>query len=592
MIDVENVTFEYIRRDEDGNVSEIVEAVKNLSLQVQPGEFIGVLGCNGSGKSTFAKLLNALLEPSEGVITVSGMDTSDNDHVWKIRKNTGMVFQNPDNQIIGTVVEEDIAFGPENLGLESEEIEQRVQEALKTVGMAAYYQESPSHLSGGQKQRIAIAGVLAMHPKSIIFDEATAMLDPQGRKEVLQAVHLLNQEQNITIIYITHDMEEVIEADRLVVMHEGKLVMEGTPRELFGQGDQLKQYGLTVPLVTEVAGRLHQAGIDCAKDILYPKELTQEINRLKAKSQISKHSQTLVSSQNDLKKVGKSDIEATLTGLVLDHVTYEYNPHTIYCHTALKDINLAINKGEFIGIIGHTGSGKSTLIQQMNGLLKPTAGNIFYEGKDIYEKGYSRTYLREKVGLVFQYPEHQLFADTVYEDVAFGPKNLKLPLLEVQQRAFQAIKAVGFEDNIYDLSPFELSGGQKRRVAIAGVLAMKPDFLILDEPAAGLDPIGRKNLLEMLKDLNQEGMTIILISHNMEEIAEYAKRIIVMDQGTIALDGKTEEVFQQQEQLQALGLDIPIATKLLQELRAAGHPVNPRLYRLQDVIKELVRYLT
>ena len=592
MIDAENVTFEYIRRDEDGNVSEIVEAVKNLSLQVQPGEFIGVLGCNGSGKSTFAKLLNALLEPSEGVIIVSGMDTSDNDHVWSIRKNMGMVFQNPDNQIIGTVVEEDVAFGPENLGLEPEEIEQRVQEALETVGMSAYCQGSPNRLSGGQKQRITIAGVLAMHPKCIIFDESTAMLDPQGRKEVLQAVRLLNQEQNITIIYITHDMEEVIEADRLVVMHQGRLVMEGTPREIFGQGDQLKQYGLAVPFVTEIAGRLHQAGIDCAKDILYPKELTREINRLKAKSQISKHSQMPVLPQNDLKKVEKSDIEATLTGLVLDHVTYEYNPHTIYSHTALKDINLAINKGEFIGIIGHTGSGKSTLIQQMNGLLKPTAGNIFYEGKDIYEKGYSRTYLREKIGLVFQYPEHQLFADTVYEDVAFGPKNLKLPLLEVQQRAFQAIKAVGFEDNIYDLSPFELSGGQKRRVAIAGVLAMKPDFLILDEPAAGLDPIGRKNLLEMLKDLNQEGMTIILISHNMDEIAEYTKRVIVMDQGTIAWDGRTEDVFQQQEQLQALGLDIPIATKLLQELRAAGHPVNPRLYRLQDVIKELVRYLT
>ena len=234
MIEAQNVTFEYIRRDEDGNVSEIVEAVKNLSLQIQPGEFVGILGRNGSGKSTFAKMLNALLEPTEGSITISGMDTKDSDQTLNIRKKAGMVFQNPDNQIIGIMVEEDVAFGPENLGVVTKEIISRVTEALETVGMTAFREASPNRLSGGQKQRVAIAGVLAMQPRCIIFDESTSMLDPQGRREVLQAAHELNRKQNITILFITHDMDEVIEADRVVVIHEGSLVMEGTPQAVAG----------------------------------------------------------------------------------------------------------------------------------------------------------------------------------------------------------------------------------------------------------------------------------------------------------------------------------------------------------------------
>ena len=255
-------------------------------------------------------------------------------------------------------------------------------------------------------------------------------------------------------------------------------------------------------------------------------------------------------------------------------------------------MNLAIGKGEFIAIIGHTGSGKSTLIQQMNGLLQPTQGTIYYKGQDIYDKGVNRTNLREKVGLVFQYPEYQLFAETVLKDVCFGPKNLGLPLLEIQQRAFQAIEAVGLTDAVYDLSPFELSGGQKRRVAIAGVLAMKPDYLILDEPVAGLDPAGRRELLEMLRSLNEQGMTIILVSHNMEDVAEYARRIIVMEQGGIVLDGAVSEIFQNGDYLQELGLDIPQVTRLMMQLSREGHGVNPGLYQMEDAVKELAAYLS
>lgn len=592
MIKAEQVTFEYFRRDEDGNVSEIVEAVKGLSLHVKPGEFIGILGQNGSGKSTFARLLNALLVPSEGSITIAGFNSSDSDNTWEIRKRAGMVFQNPDNQIIGTMVEEDTAFGPENLGVDTNEIEVRVAEALESVGMTAYRQQSPNHLSGGQKQRVAIAGVLAMHPKCIIFDESTAMLDPQGKREVLNAVRILNQEQKITILFITHDMDEVVLADRIVVMHQGELVMEGTPREVYGKAGQLAEYGLVPPRLLELSRRLRQNGIEFSKGLMNPGEFISEVNRVKAQVSLRGREPDPVSIAIEPKALEPSMESAMIHGLVLDHISFHYNPNTIYASHALDDVSLTISKGEFIAIIGHTGSGKSTLIQQLNGLLKPTDGQIYYEGMDIYDKGYDRTYLREKVGLVFQYPEYQLFAETVLKDVSFGPHNLKLPLLEVQQRAFQAIKAVGLSDDIYDFSPFELSGGQKRRVAIAGVLAMKPDFLILDEPVAGLDPAGRIDLLEMLKALHEEGMTIIMVSHNMEDVAEYAKRVLVMDQGRIIYDDTVEEVFRKDKELQALGLDIPFTAQLMKDLKANGHAVRTDIYNMEDAATELTRYLS
>ena len=595
MIKTDHVSFEYFRRDDDGNVSEIVETVNALSLQVQEGEFIGILGENGSGKSTFAKLLNALLEPTEGSILIAGMDTADQENVWKIRKQTGMVFQNPDNQIIGTVVEEDVAFGPENLGIETNQIIKRVTEALEIVGMTAYRLQSPNRLSGGQKQRVAIAGVLAMHPQCIIFDESTAMLDPKGREEVLNAARLLNKKQKITILYITHDMDEVIDADRIVVIHKGKLVLEGTPREIFSKGRSLQEYGLVLPRMTELAYRLNECGIDFSNTVLDQKEFVDEVNRRKAYAKLRDKDPGFRA--DPALQSGRAERESSLNsamkyGFVLDHISYEYSPNTIYACSALKDVNLAIGKGEFIAIIGHTGSGKSTLIQQMNGLLQPTQGTIYYKGQDIYDKGFNRTNLREKVGLVFQYPEYQLFAETVLKDVCFGPKNLGLPLLEIQQRAFQAIEAVGLTDAVYDLSPFELSGGQKRRVAIAGVLAMKPDYLILDEPVAGLDPAGRSELLEMLRSLNEQGMTIILVSHNMEDVAEYARRIIVMEQGGIVLDGTVSEIFQNGDYLQELGLDIPQVTRLMMQLSREGHGVNPGHYQMDDAEKDMAANLS
>ena len=283
MIKAENVTFEYDRLDEEGNIESKLTAVDHLSLKIESGSFIAVLGHNGSGKSTFAKHINALLTPTDGTLWVNGMDTKDEEHLWDIRQNAGMVFQNPDNQIIGTIVEEDVGFGPENLGVPTDEIWTRVEESLDAVGMLKYRHHSPNKLSGGQKQRVAIAGVMAMHPKCIVMDEPTAMLDPHGRKSVIETAKKLNKEEGITVILITHYMEEVIEADRIFVMDDGKLVMEGTPKDVFSKVDKLKELRLDVPQATLVAHELQQRGIPLPDGILNNEELVDELCRLKSK---------------------------------------------------------------------------------------------------------------------------------------------------------------------------------------------------------------------------------------------------------------------------------------------------------------------
>lgn len=280
MIKTEKLTFEYIRRDEEGNVEGITRAVDQVDLDVEKGDFIAILGHNGSGKSTLAKHINAIFSPTEGTIYVAGMDTGDESHIWDIRKTAGMVFQNPDNQIIGQIVEEDVGFGPENMGIPTKEIWERVEESLKAVGMYAYRKHSPNKLSGGQKQRVSIAGVLAMHPECIVLDEPTAMLDPQGRKEVIRAVRALNEVENITIILITHYMEEVVMADKVFVMDKGSIKMQGSPKEIFSKVDKLKELRLTVPQVTLLAEECRKAGMPFSKGILTIDEFMEELQCL------------------------------------------------------------------------------------------------------------------------------------------------------------------------------------------------------------------------------------------------------------------------------------------------------------------------
>lgn len=277
IVEADSLVHEYFRRDENGDVVGIIRALDGVSMEVRKGDFVAVLGANGSGKSTFAKHLNGLLFPTEGTLYINGMHTADTENALPLRQTVGMVFQNPDNQIIANVVEEDIGFGPENIGLPTDQILKRVEEAIKTVGMEAYRKHSPNHLSGGQKQRVAIAGIMAMRPKCIVLDEATAMLDPQGRKSVLETVRRLNREEKITVILITHYMEEAADADRVYVMHEGKVACAGTPREVFCRAELLKECRLEVPQITQIAQELVRQGIPVSSDVLTEEELAKEL---------------------------------------------------------------------------------------------------------------------------------------------------------------------------------------------------------------------------------------------------------------------------------------------------------------------------
>ena len=564
IIKSENLVHRFSITDENDNVIEENSALDGVNIEVEEGQFIAILGHNGSGKSTFARHINALLIPDEGILYVNGWDTKDESKLWEIRQNAGMVFQNPDNQIIATVVEEDVGFGPENLGVPTEEIWERVEKALAAVGMLEYRHSSPTKLSGGQKQRVAIAGVVAMKPKCIVLDEPTAMLDPNGRKEVLKTVKELNKQENVTVILITHHMNEVIDADKVFVMDSGKVVLEGTPREIFSKVSELKKLGLDVPQVTEIAYNLKDKGIDMGQCVLNVKEFRERYKSVTGKE---------IASLKDVNKANVSETESVQSDteekkLILEakNLNFIYEEGTANEKGALEDVSLNIHEGEFLGIIGHTGSGKTTLIQHLNGLMKADSGAIYYNGEDIYAKEFSMPFLRKHVGLVFQYPEHQLFETTVLQDVCFGPKNLGLSKDEMLEAAKKALKQVGLGEEYYEKSPFELSGGEKRRVAIAGVLAMNPEVLILDEPTAGLDPKGRDKILNQLKKLQTErNIAIVLVSHSMEDVAKYAERLVVMSGGKKLYDGACREVFSHYKELEGIGLAAPQVTYLMAE---------------------------
>lgn len=579
IIKTQKLIFEYEKRDDEGNVIGAHRAIDEVNLDIEPGQFIAILGHNGSGKSTLAKHMNAILTPTEGVMWVDGKDTRKEEYIWDVRQTAGMVFQNPDNQIIGTIVEEDVGFGPENLGVPTDDIWKRVEQSLQAVGMIEYRHHSPNKLSGGQKQRVAIAGVVAMRPKCIVLDEPTAMLDPNGRKEVLRTVEELRKTEKVTVILITHYMEEVIGADRVIVMDSGRVVMDGTTREIFSQVELLKKYRLDVPQVTLLAHELEKQGFPIPKGILTVEELNEALKNC-----------GYAPKKEAAKKYAKPIIEEASQDplLQLRNVEYVYSPGNAYEKKALKGIDLELYEGEFVGVIGHTGSGKSTMIQHLNGLIKATNGEILFKGENIYTEKYNLRELRNQVGLVFQYPEHQLFEVDVLSDVCFGPKNQGLSPEVCKERALEALRLVGLSEKYYDASPFDLSGGQKRRVAIAGVLAMRPKVLVLDEPTAGLDPKGRDEILDQIAYLQKEGnLTVVLVSHSMEDIAKYVDRIVVMNKGCKMYDGKPKEVFAEYKELEKVGLAAPQVTYIMHALAEQGLPVDVEATTIEEAVQTI-----
>lgn len=591
MIRAEQVRFQYKKRDVDGNVIATEEILKGVDLTIKKGEFIALLGRNGSGKTTFSKQLNAILRPSEGTVTVDEMGTRDAEKLYEIRQHVGMVFQNPDNQMVAASVEEEVAFGPENLGMESDTIVARVKQALEQVRMWKRRKTAPNHLSGGQKQRIAIAGILAMHPDYIVLDEPTAMLDPKGRKEVMEALQRLNQEQEMTVILITHDMEEAALASRVILLADGQVRFDGTPEKFFGADVLLAEMGMEAPLSYRVRKIIDSdVFVEKVGDAREDEATTGKRENLseydKSGREWEASSELVDKKKNEMAEAETDEKNQAL--LSLQHVSYIYSPGTAYEKVALDDVSLSLGKGEIVGLAGHTGSGKSTMIQLLNGLLKPTGGTVTFEGKNIHAKGYSGNYLRSRVGMVFQYPEHQMICDTVWEDVAFGPGKQGLTEEACKTRVEEALRFVDLPEKYYQASPLQLSGGQKRRVAIAGVLAMHPEYIILDEPAAGLDAEGKREIFDRIRRMSREqGIGVLLVSHSMEDLAEYADRMIVLDDGKKILDGRPVQVFAERETLETCGLDVPEAVKFADRLRAEGYAIPQTVIREEELLETL-----
>ena len=609
MIECRGVSFSY-----DG----AAPALDGVDLNIEDGEFFCILGGNGSGKSTFAKHLNALLQPDAGTVRINGMDASDPELVYDIRSTAGMVFQNPDDQLVATLVEDDIAFGPENLGVPSAQIAQRVREALKGVGLVGFEHHETHALSGGQKQRVALAGVLAMEPRVLILDEASSMLDPRGRKALMKACRALH-DRGMTIVMITHFMEEAAEADRVAVFRAGHVAMLGTPEEILTRADELAQLNLDMPASCCLGRSLRAKGVPvCAQ--VREADMVAEIVRAYAErsgADIARRPFASGSRMLDNASSAADGIAASEPVIEISHLSHSYSlsarerrrwrkrsttadasskqalwgndPNSPW---ALRDVTLTVRRGEFLGLAGHTGSGKSTLVQHLNGLIRPQEGSICALGLDLSNKKDAAA-VKAKVGVVFQYPERQLFAETVAQDVAFGPHNLGLPQDEVDRRVESSLSRVGLDlSTVGDKSPFELSGGQQRRVAFAGVLAMEPEVLALDEPMAGLDPAARRDFLELIGRLHDEGLTVVMVSHSMDDLANCCDRIVVMNEGAVFAEGTPTQVFAHADELKSIGLGVPAAQRMALALAQAGVPLRcDRLYTVEALADELAGLL-
>lgn len=545
-MDLQNLSFTY----PDGN-----KVLKNINLKVPKGQIVAVMGANGAGKTTLCHHLTGVIPhifkgTTEGRAIVGGMDVYEHP-VYELAQKVSFVTQDPEGQLINPDVLMEVAFGPENIGLPREEIIRRAEWALEAVGLKGFESRSSSELSGGQKQRLALGAGLSMLPQVLVLDEPTSQLDPIGTTEVFEVLIDLKMRQGISTIMTTHAAEDVPRyADRVVVLSNGEIVASGTPAEVFRKVELLDRIGVEVSQVARV-------GYEVAPD--QPTWLTIE----ESKKQIVR----LIEQKKLAPKPMPQRPRTTKGDVVLECVdlTFTYpGPPPV---TALKNINLKVHKGEMIGVIGQNGSGKTTLVKQFLKVLRPTEGKVLLNGKDI--KNFTTGSLATSIGLVLQNPDEQLFTISCKDEVEFGLRNLKLPEDEIKRRVDEALGFVGLREQ-WDTFPFRLSFGDRRSLSVAAVIAMRPEVIILDEPTTAQDYLGRHRIARLAKKLNEAGHTVIMITHDMNLIAQYAERTVAMCQGEILLDGPTPEVFRQAETLKKTFIRPPPVCLLAQELEPYG----------------------
>ena len=572
LIEVDNLSYVHPQADPAA-----LPALQNITFTIEEGELVALVGANGSGKTTLARHLNALLVPTSGRIRVAGFDTRQGIDYSTIRSTVGMVFQSPEDQIVGMTVEEDVAFGPENLGIAPAEIRRRVNTALEIVEMEQFRLRPPYQLSAGQMQRVALAGILAMRPRCIVFDEVTSMLDPQGRRDVMELLQQMNRE-GLTIIYITHFMEEAALARRVIALDQGRIVLDGTAAEIFSNQSRLEEIGLSLPPAATLA------------DLLRPVLPSLPQGLLTGESLLS----ALPASPMPKVFVANGGSKARPESPVLIEVSnlgYTYLRGTPFAQRALAGVSLKAGDRCNHGLIGATGSGKSTLLQHLNGLIRPQEGTVRVGSFNLNDAKISLKSVCQYAGLAFQIPEAQFFEQYVGDEIAFGPRQMGVKE-NLAQPVRQAMELVGLDfEKFKDRLTFTLSGGEKRKVALASVLALRPTILLLDEPLAGMDPVSHRDLLAGLKGLSDKGMTLVISSHYMEDMVDMAQDLSLLKSGIDVLSGSTSAVFSNQEILRQAGLEPPLVTRVGQRLRQQGWPLPDGVIHADDLLNLLEQTL-
>ena len=572
LVDIENLTYEYTLPG-----GKTRRALSQLSIQIQQGEYVAIIGANGSGKTTLARHLNGLLIPTEGSVQIAGLDTRGAEHQMKIRGIVGMVFQVPEDQMIATVVEEDVAFGLENQGLPPALIRAGVEESLRKVGMWEARGRPAYLLSAGQMQRVALAGVLGMKPQVIVFDEATAMLDPSGRRAVLEMMDSLN-DQGITIITITHSMAEAARARRVIVLDQGSVVIDGPPQFVFSKQVILYHLGLDLPPAGQIAELLRPVFPEIPRGILGISSLAASIPPYVGQASAG-GSETAV-------RIQPESGEPLIDVMELSHV---YLAGTPLAQKALAGVNLQVGDGSTHGLLGATGSGKSTLLQHLNGLLLPQDGYVRVGPYSLNNPQLDVRLVRRMAGLVAQLPETQFFEQYVGDEISYGPRMLGAKT-SLREAVREAMETVGLDFEGYkDRFTFTLSGGERRKVALASILAIQPQILLLDEPTAGLDPGSRRELIGNLNRLRGLGRTLVVSSHQMDDLAELATSLTVLKDGKDQLNGSAAAIFDRSQELAGYGLEPPEAARLAETLRGKGWPLHGGIYRSKGLADELGR---